>query len=86
MQEYILGIDVLQGLTVNNTTGEFCLCIWVVTTIIWGCSHHALLVLPQDTRVVNTKQYYLLGGNEEIEHTILTGVIHPTHIPCNSPM
>ena len=72
IQEYILGTDVLRGMTINTTADEFRLRIWVVKTIIQGRPHHTLLVLPQTTWVVNTKQDHLLGDNRiEIECTLL---------------
>lgn len=90
ISEYILGTDVLQDLTVNTTIGEFHLCIRVVRTIIRGHPYHAPFVLPQATRVVNTKQHLLPGSHEEIGHTILkleeAGVIRPTHSPYNCPV
>ena len=46
IQEYILGIDVLQSLTVNTTADEFCLSIQVVKAIIQGRLHRAPLVPP----------------------------------------
>ncbi|XP_032312704.1 uncharacterized protein LOC116656732 [Camelus ferus] len=88
--EYILGIDILQGLQIQTTQGEFRLRVRVVKTVIRGHPHHAPLVLPQATRVVNVRQYRLPGGHEEIGQTILkleeAGIIRATHSPYNSPV
>lgn len=90
ISEYILETVVLRGLTVSTAIGEFRLCIRVVKTIIRGHPYHAPFVLPQATRVVNTKQYLLLGSHEEMGHTILkleeAGVIRPAHSPYNCPV
>ena len=48
ISEYILGIDVLQGVWLQTTVGKFCLQVRVVKAILWGHAKHprVQLLLP----------------------------------------
>lgn len=86
--QYIVGVDVLQGLAIQTMQGEFHLQVWVVKTVVWGHPHHKPVVLPSPTRTVRVHQYRFPGGHEEISQTILkleaAGIIRPTHSLFNS--
>lgn len=88
--EYILGVDVLHGLMMQTTQGEFQRHVLIVKTVRCGHPHHTPLVLPQASHIVNIKQYQLPGGQEEIVQTILcleeAHIICPAHSPFNSPL
>ena len=93
--EYILGIDILSGLTLQTTVGEFrlrerCISIRAVQAIIRGHAEIEPICLPQPRRITNTKQYRLPGGQQEITKTVQelerVGIIRPAHSPYNSPI
>lgn len=101
IEEYILGIDVLQGRSVDTQCGLFAFghpryvsVTWVrevwVLTILRGSSRWEPVVLPPLTAVVSKKQYRLPGGEEEITQTISAlleaKVIRPTLSPYNSSL
>lgn len=50
--EYILGVNVLHGLSLQTLVGEFHLQIPVVKAVIHRHSHHPPQVLPQPRRTV----------------------------------
>lgn len=52
--EYVLGVDILQGLCLQTTLDEFHLKVHVVKTVVWRHTHHPLPVLPVPRRVVTT--------------------------------
>ena len=54
--EYILGIDILQGLWLQTTAGEFRLRVRVVTAVLRGCARQLPIALPVPQGVINTKQ------------------------------
>lgn len=87
--EYILGVDVLHGLSLQTSVGEFRLRIRVVKAVTRGHAHHPPQVLPQPWRVVTVRQYRLPGG-QEIGRTVLelekAHIVRPTHSPFNSPV
>ena len=60
--KYILGIDILAGMHLQTTMGEFHLQIWVVKAILRGHARHPPLSLPTPNRIVATKQYHLLDS------------------------
>ena len=88
--EYILRIDILQGLWLQTTAGEFRLRVHVVKAILRGHARHPPIALPVPQPVTNTKQYKLPGGHKEIGETLQelekVGIIKPTHSPFNSPV
>jgi hypothetical protein len=53
--KYILGVDILQGLCVNTTVGEFWLCIYVVKMVVQGHPHHPPVCMPEPTWIVHMK-------------------------------
>ncbi|CAM2104308.1 unnamed protein product [Caretta caretta] len=99
--EYILGIYVLQGRSVDT---QYCLFVfgdpWYVSAtrvrevralmILLGSPRWEPIVLPSPTAVVSKKQYHLPGGEEEITQTISAlleaKVIRPTLSPYNSSL
>ena len=68
--EYILGMDILIGLTLQTTAGEFCLQVHRVKAVIRGHAKWTPVKLPKPHPVVTIKQYFLLGGQDEISGTI----------------
>ena len=88
--EYILGIDILQGLWLQTTAGEFRLRVRVVKAVLRGHARHPPIALPVPWRVTNTKQCKPPGGHREIGETLQelekVGIIKPTHSPFNSPV
>ena len=88
--ECISGIDILQGLWVQTTAGEFRLSVCVVKAVLTEHARHRPIALPVPQRVTNTKQYKLPGGHKEIGETLQelgkVGIIKPTHSPFNSPV
>ena len=54
--EYILGANILQGLGLQTTAGEFRLRVWVVKAVLRGHAKHPPVALPVLRRVTNTKQ------------------------------
>ncbi|CAM2107111.1 unnamed protein product [Caretta caretta] len=99
--EYILGIDVLQGRSVDTQYGLFVfghpryLSATQVRevralTILRGSPRWEPVVLPPPTAIVSKKQHRLPGGEEEITQTISAlleaKVIQPTLSPYNSPL
>ena len=95
IQEYILGIDILWGLALQTTAGEFrlrprCISIRAIQTILRGHAKQGPICLPKSRRITNVKQYRLPGGQEEISKTVQelerAGIIRPAHSPYNSPI
>ena len=68
--KYIWGIDILQGLWLQTTAGEFRLRVRVVKAVLRGHARHPPIALPVPQRVTNTKQYKLPGGHKEIGETL----------------
>ena len=62
MLEYILGVDVLQGLNLQTSAGEFCLLVGVAKTRVPGHMHYLPQKVPEPRYIVNVKQYCLPGG------------------------
>lgn len=60
--QYILGMDVLKGLTIATTSAKFHLWVYVVKTTIIGHLHHEAVILPNRHRVAVLP----LRGHEEI--------------------
>lgn len=75
--EYILGLDVLQGLAAQTTQGEFRLWVRVVKTVLRGHAHHKPVVLPSPARAARVRQYRLPGGHEAILELEEAGIIRP---------
>lgn len=67
--KYILGMDVLSGLTLQTTAGEFKLRVCLVKQTR-GDAKWTLVILPVSQRVMAIKQYSLPGGHEETTGTI----------------
>ncbi|KAF6390300.1 hypothetical protein mRhiFer1_007874 [Rhinolophus ferrumequinum] len=88
--EYILWVDVIHGLSLQTSVGEFCLWILVVKAVTRGHAHHPLQVLQQPWRVVMVRQYRLPGGQEGIGRTMLelekVHIVRLMHSPFNSPV
>ena len=92
--EYILGIDILSGLTLQTTVGEFrlrerCISTRAVQGIIRGRAKIEPVCLPQPRRITNTKQYRVRGGQEvtkTVQELERVGIIRPAHSPYNSPI
>jgi len=95
VQEYILGIDMLWGLALQMTVGEFrlqqrCISIWAVQAILRVHAKQEPICLPKPRQITNVRQYRLLGRQDEIPRTMKElekmGIIRPAHSPCNSPI
>uniref|UniRef100_A0A669QJJ3 ribonuclease H n=1 Tax=Phasianus colchicus TaxID=9054 RepID=A0A669QJJ3_PHACC len=95
VQEYILGIDILWGLALQTTVGEFrlrqrCIGIWAVQAILRGHAKHGPICLPKPCWITDVGQYRLPGGQDEISRTVQelekVGIIRPAHSPYNSPI
>ena len=88
--EYILGMDVLTGLTPQTTAGEFCLWVHMIKAVIRGHAKWTPAKLPQLRHLLTIKQYHLPGGQDEITGTIQElakiGIIRPTRSAFNSPV
>lgn len=80
--KYILGKDVLSGLTLQTTSGEFKLRVCFIKQIR-GDAKQTLVILPVSQRVMAIKHYPLPRGHEEVTGTIKelakVGIIRPTH-------
>ena len=70
--ELILETEVLQGLVLWTSVGEFCPQVHVVKAVMRGYAKHPPQVLPMPWRAVTMRQYCLLGGHKEIDATIAT--------------
>ena len=85
MPEYILGVDILQGLWLQTTAGEFRLRAHEVKAVVRGHAKHPPVALPVPQQVTNTKQYKLPGGHKEIEEILQelerVGIIKVTQSP-----
>ena len=68
--EYILGVDILQGLWLQITAGEFRLRVCVVKAVLRRHAKHPPVALPVPQRVTNIKQYKLPG-----EHKVIGGTL-----------
>ena len=91
--EFILGVDILWGLTLQTNVGEFglrkrCISIRVVQAILRGYAKTEPICFLQLHLIMNTIQYMLLGGHWEITNTAQelerVGIIWPAHSPHNS--
>lgn len=82
-------MDVLQGLWLHTTVGEFRLWVRVIKAVVREQAKHSPLVLPVPGRVTNMKQCKLPGGHQEIGESIQelekVGIVHPTHSPLIPP-
>ena len=85
-----MGIDILQGLWLQTTAGEFRLRIRVVKAVLRGHDKHLPRAFPVPWHVTNTKQFKLPGGHKEIGETLQelekVDIIKPTHTLPNSPV
>ena len=70
ISEYILGVDILQGLWLQTSAGEFRLRVHVVKEVLRGHNKHLPIALPVPQVVTNTKQYKLPWGHKEIGETL----------------
>ena len=61
--EYMWEIDILQGLWLQTTAGEFRLRVHVVKAVLRGHARHPPIALPVPRQVTNTRQYKLPGGH-----------------------
>ena len=95
VQEYILSIDILWGLTLQTTVREFrlrqrCISIRAVQAILRGHAKQGPICLPKPRWITNARQYRLLGGQDEITRMVQElekgGIIRPAHSPYNSPI
>ena len=64
--EHFLGIDILAGMCLQTTMGEFHLQMQVVKAVLRGHARHNPVSLPTPHRKVATKQYYLPGGHRRL--------------------
>ena len=60
VQEYILGIDILWGLALQTTVGEFrlrqrCISVWAVQTVLRGHAKHEPICLPKPCWIINVR-------------------------------
>ena len=87
VQEYILGIDILRGLVLQTTVGEFrlrerCFSIWMVQVILRGhvkhelfaCPIHAGLLIPNS--IDSRGQEENSGMVQELEKEGIVGLAH----------
>jgi len=92
VQEYSLGIDILWGLALQITVGQldFNKGALVSRRLLRGHVNHEPIWLPKPHWITNTRQYRLLGGQDEISRMVQelekVGIITPAHSPYNSPM
>lgn len=86
MPEYILGMDVLKGLTIATAQCKFHLRVHVVKTTTRGHLRHAAVTLPNPRRVAVLP----LREHEEIRQRVLqlekAKIIRPMHSPYNAPI
>jgi len=90
-----LGIDILWGLALQMTVGEFrlwqrCISIWVARAILRGHEKQGPICLPKPHRITNVRQYRLPGRQDEITRMVQElekgGIIRPACSPYNSPI
>ena len=67
--EYILGIDILWGLALQTTVGDFrfrqrCIIVRAVQAILRGHVKHEPICLPEPHQFTNVRQYRLPGGQD----------------------
>jgi hypothetical protein len=88
--EYILAVDVLQGLWLDTTVGEFWLRVCIVKIMAWGHPHHPPGCVPASARMVCVKECKLPRGHEAITGTIeeleKAKMICSAHSPYDSPI
>lgn len=86
--EYIIGLDVFQGLLLQTTMGEFCLWMHIMRAMVRP-GNHPPVQLPVPRQETTTKQYCLMGDHKEIKGTIAelenVGIIWAAQSPYNSP-
>uniref|UniRef100_A0A3P9HUH9 ribonuclease H n=1 Tax=Oryzias latipes TaxID=8090 RepID=A0A3P9HUH9_ORYLA len=92
IKEWIIGMDVLAGMTLNLQQGKFMFgvrnfCCRAVTV---GRLKMPPFPIPQATKLVCLKQYRIPGGHEEISVTIKeyldAGVLKPCTTAWNNPL
>nr|XP_033811836.1 uncharacterized protein LOC117365469 [Geotrypetes seraphini] len=90
--EYIIGIDILKGLTLQLSDGIYSFgkspAIPIRSVVVGKLP--VPIVVPISTKIVNMKQYRILGGHEEITNTIQdlvkAGVIKTVTSAFNNPV
>lgn len=85
--EYILGVVVLTGLTLQISAGEFHFWVCLVKSVTKGYAKWTLVKLPQPHHVVALRQYCLRGRHHEItvQELVKVGITRPTHSPFKRP-
>lgn len=73
--EYIIGMDILKGMTLQLEDGKYNFAVAKLTfkiypNIIVGKLIMPPLMLPTPTKVVHCRQYKIPGGHNEISETI----------------
>ncbi|XP_042663842.1 uncharacterized protein LOC122154884 [Tyto alba] len=91
--EYIIGIDILKGLTLNLPDGQYQFGVknhFSIKTILVGKVKMPPVQIPAATKLVTMKQYRIPGGHEEISQTIKdlldAGVLKPVTTAWNNPV
>ncbi|XP_066433951.1 uncharacterized protein [Eleutherodactylus coqui] len=91
--EYIIGIDILKGLTLQLLDGKYQFGVKSYITarpVLVGKVKMPPVEIPPVSKVINMKQYRIPGGDKEISDTIQdlldTGVIVPTSTEYNNPV
>lgn len=92
--DYILGIDILWGLSLQTSVGEFrlgerCISIQAEWVTLRDHAKTEAICLLQLHQIMNTKQCRHPGGQEEITRTVQelerVGIMRCAHSPWNSP-
>nr|XP_054593054.1 uncharacterized protein LOC129159926 [Nothobranchius furzeri] len=89
-REWIIGMDILAGMTLHLKHGRFCFGINRIHTILVGNVKMTPFPIPEATQVVSQKQYRLPGGQKEITDTIKeyleAGVLKTCTTRWNNPL
>nr|XP_054595024.1 uncharacterized protein LOC129162849 [Nothobranchius furzeri] len=89
-KEWIIGMDILAGMTLHLKHGRFCFGINRIHTILVGKVKMTPFPIPEATQVVSQKQYRLPGGQKEITDTIKeyleAGVLKTCTTRWNNPL
>lgn len=90
IKEWIIGMDILAGMTLHLTSGQFTFGIKRIRAILVGKVKMKPFPLPVPTKIVSMKQYRIPGGQEEITATIKeyleAGVLKTTTTQWNNPL
>ena len=85
--EYVIGIAILKGLTLQLTDGQnqfgICSLTYSTCSVIIGCIKYEV-ELPPSTSIVQMKQYKIPGGQQEISDTIQENLDAKVLIPITT--